>query len=94
MSSRHGVPVRGLMSTGRSPSFEGRFGRMFRSLSGATFGKDEDENLLALADDHGLAVSWPNKEIAWALLHQVTYCEVVVIEPKGASANIRLGRQK
>jgi len=28
VSSRHGVPVRGLMSTGRSPSFEGRFGRM------------------------------------------------------------------
>lgn len=49
MSSRHSVPVRGLMSTGRSPSFEGRFGRMFRSLSGATFGKDEDENLINLA---------------------------------------------
>src|ERR1044072_624802 len=49
MSSRHAVPVRGLMSTGKSPSFEGRFGRMFRSLSGARFGKDEDENLINLA---------------------------------------------
>src|SRR5260370_9833381 len=49
MSSRHSTPVRGLMSTGSSPSFQGRFGRMFRSLSGATFGKDEDENLVNLA---------------------------------------------
>src|SRR5204863_2692641 len=49
MSSRHSIPVRGLMSIRRSPSFEGRFGRMFRSLSGATFGKDQDENLINLA---------------------------------------------
>src|SRR5260370_15580753 len=49
MRSRHSTPVRGLMSTGRSPSFEGRFGRMFRSLRGATFGKLEDENLINLA---------------------------------------------
>src|SRR5258708_6691319 len=49
MSSRHSTPVRGLMSTGSSPSFEGRFGRMFRSLSGATFGKDDDENIINLA---------------------------------------------
>jgi hypothetical protein len=37
------------MSTGTSPSFEGRFGRMFRALSAATFGRDEDENLINLA---------------------------------------------
>ena len=49
MSSRHSVPIRGLMSTGTSPSFQGRFGRMFRSLSGAKFGKDVDENLINLA---------------------------------------------
>ena len=49
MSSRHSVPIRGLMSTGTSPSFQGRFGRMFRSLSGAKFGKDEKENVINLA---------------------------------------------
>src|SRR5262249_33294617 len=49
MSSRHGVPIRGLMSTGTSPSFEGRFGRMFRALKAATFGKDDDENVINLA---------------------------------------------
>src|SRR5258705_10548683 len=48
MSSRHSVPVRGLMSTARSPSFQGRFGRMFRSLSAAKFGKDDDENVINL----------------------------------------------
>src|SRR5437879_9743532 len=49
MSSRHSVPIRGLMSTGTSPSLQGRFGRMFRSLSGAKFGKDEKENVINLA---------------------------------------------
>jgi hypothetical protein len=49
MSSRHSVPVRGLMSTGASPSFQGRFGRLFRSLKPAKFGKDVDENLINLA---------------------------------------------
>src|ERR1700747_3580135 len=37
------------MSTGTSPSFEGRFGRMFRALRAATFGKDDDENVINLA---------------------------------------------
>jgi Animal haem peroxidase len=32
MAGRHSDPVRGLMATNRSPRFEGRFGRMFRSL--------------------------------------------------------------
>src|SRR5207247_626339 len=49
MSSRHSIPVRGLMSTKTSPFFQGRFGRMFRSLRAAKFGKDDDENLTNLA---------------------------------------------
>jgi hypothetical protein len=50
MSARHGVPPRGLMSTKFSPFFEGQFGRMFRSLRPATFGKDESENQANLAE--------------------------------------------
>ena len=49
MSSRHSQPVRGLMSTMTSPMFQGRFGRMFRTLEPATFGKDDDENIANLA---------------------------------------------
>ncbi len=49
MSAKHGTPVRGLMSTKSSPMFQGRFGRMFRSLHPATFGKTEAENLANLA---------------------------------------------
>ena len=49
MSSRHSQPVRGLMSTKTSPMFQGRFGRMFRSLHAATFGKTDRENLAKLA---------------------------------------------
>jgi hypothetical protein len=37
------------MSTKSSPFFEGRFGRMFRSLHPATFGRDESENEANLA---------------------------------------------
>jgi hypothetical protein len=48
MSMRHGKPVRGLMSA-RSPLFQGRFGRMFRSLPPATFGATEAENVTNLA---------------------------------------------
>src|SRR5262249_61358879 len=53
MSARHGEPLRGLMSSKRSPLFEGFFGRMFRPLRPATFGATEDEsiaNLEKLAD--------------------------------------------
>jgi hypothetical protein len=53
MSERHGKPLRGLMSTTSSPLFQGRFGRMFRSLPAATYGKDEAEsrdNLMKLGD--------------------------------------------
>jgi len=44
MSRRHGVPLRGLMSTKSSPLFQGLFGRMFRFLHPATFGDSEAEN--------------------------------------------------
>jgi hypothetical protein len=49
MSARHGVPLRGLMSTKSSPFFQGRFGRMFRSLRPARFGDTEQENIANLA---------------------------------------------
>lgn len=32
MSQKHAIPPRGLIATSRSPSFEGKFGRMFRPL--------------------------------------------------------------
>jgi len=48
MSGRHSTPVRGLMSAKTSPLFEGRFGRMFRSLHPAKFGKTDDENVANL----------------------------------------------
>ena len=49
MAGRHSEPVRGLMATKTSPIFQGRFGRMFRSLHAARFGKD-DADTLANAD--------------------------------------------
>jgi hypothetical protein len=48
MSAKHGVPLRGLMSTKASPLFQGRFGRMFRSLHPATFGATEADNVANL----------------------------------------------
>jgi Animal haem peroxidase len=51
--SHHGKPLRGLMTTAKSPSFQGRFGRMFRSLPAAVYGKDDAEsraNLMTLGD--------------------------------------------
>lgn len=51
--AHHGKPLRGLMSTPRSPSFQGRFGRMFRSLPAASYGKtdtDSRNNLLILGN--------------------------------------------
>src|SRR5437667_11430795 len=44
MSAKHSATLRGLMSTPKSPSFQGRFGRMFRSLRPAQFGSSEAEN--------------------------------------------------
>ena len=46
--AHHGRPLRGLMSTPRSPSFQGRFGRMFRSLPAATYGHTDAESRDAL----------------------------------------------
>lgn len=48
MSQRHGTPIRGLLSAKKSPLFQGRFGRLFRSLPGATFGSTEKENIANL----------------------------------------------
>src|SRR5215472_15730014 len=44
MSSKHGALLRGLTTVPHSRSFEGRFGRMFRSLPPAQFGLTETEN--------------------------------------------------
>src|SRR6267143_7109881 len=49
MSERHSVPIRGLMSAKTSPLFQGRFGRMFRSLPHAKFGATDKENVDNLA---------------------------------------------
>ena len=46
--AHHGKPLRGLMSTPKSPSFQGRFGRMFRSLPAATYGRTDAESRNAL----------------------------------------------
>jgi hypothetical protein len=48
MSARHGLPLRGLDSTQRSHLFQGRFGRMFRSLPAARFGNDDNQSLANL----------------------------------------------
>ena len=37
--SGHGAPLRGMLSAARNPEFEGRFGRMFKDLPVATYGK-------------------------------------------------------
>jgi hypothetical protein len=47
--ARHGMPPRGLVSTNKSPMFQGKFGRMFRALPAAKYGKDEGESLKNLA---------------------------------------------
>src|SRR5215469_17742610 len=44
----HGKPLRGLMTTPASPLFQGRFGRMFRSLPAAKYGKNDNESRAAL----------------------------------------------
>lgn len=48
MAQKHSTPVRGLMSTKNSLLFEGRFGRMFRSLPPARFGKTDADNVANL----------------------------------------------
>ena len=42
--AHHGKPLRGLTSTPKSPNFQGRFGRMFRSLPSARYAKSEQDN--------------------------------------------------
>jgi hypothetical protein len=49
MAQRHSTPIRGLMATKHSPLFQGRFGRIFRSLPPAKFGATEKDNLANLA---------------------------------------------
>lgn len=49
MAQRHSTPVRGLMSVNKTPSFEGRFGRLFPKLPHAQFGSTEQENEKNLA---------------------------------------------
>src|ERR1700688_2036498 len=49
MAQRHSTPIRGLMSTKNSPLFQGRFGRLFRSLPPAKFGATADDNVKNLA---------------------------------------------
>lgn len=46
--AHHGRPLRGLMSTAKSPNFEGRFGRMFRSLPAGAYGKNDNDSRNAL----------------------------------------------
>lgn len=46
--AHHGKPLRGLTSTPRSSSFDGRFGRMFRSLPAATYGRTDADSRDAL----------------------------------------------
>lgn len=50
MSDRHGVPLRGLTSAGISPLFQGRFGRLFRSLPPAQFGASEKHSREVLGE--------------------------------------------
>jgi hypothetical protein len=49
MAQKHSTPIRGLMSVNKSPSFEGRFGRLFPKLAHAQFGSTEKENEKNLA---------------------------------------------
>jgi heme peroxidase len=49
MAGQHATLPRGLAATARSPLAQGRFGRMFRNLTPATFGPTEADNLANLA---------------------------------------------
>ncbi len=46
--AHHGKPLRGLKSTAASQEFQGRFGRMFRSLPAAKYGATDDSSRAAL----------------------------------------------
>src|SRR5450755_81406 len=56
MAQRHSTPIRGLMATKHSSLFQGRFGRIFRSLPPAKFGATDEDNVKNLAA-LGLAMS-------------------------------------
>src|ERR1700735_345471 len=61
--AQHGRPLRGLMSTASSPSFQGRFGRMFRSLPAAKYGATDAASrtaLMALGDAMTAGVDPPS----------------------------------
>ena len=59
MAQRHSTPIRGLTATKRSPMFQGRFGRLFRSLPPATFGRTDKENQDNLAKlGHAMSASF------------------------------------
>ncbi len=59
MAQRHSTPIRGLTATKRSPMFQGRFGRLFRSLPPATFGRTDKENEDNLAKlGHAMSASF------------------------------------
>ena len=49
MTQRHSEPLRGLTSAKSSPLFQGRFGRMFRSLRPASFGANDADVAMRLA---------------------------------------------
>ncbi len=49
MSGKHGEPLRGLMSAKASPLFQGRFGRLFRSIPAATFGGTPEDAFKVLS---------------------------------------------
>src|SRR5947209_11782891 len=63
MTAKHSAPVRGLMSAGRSPTFEGLFGRMFRALPPASFGETDDDNTTNLTA-LGIAMSGSASDVA------------------------------
>ena len=55
MSQKHGSPLRGLLATRRSPSFEGKFGRMFRALRPAF--DPHNESMLPFFNELGDAMT-------------------------------------
>ncbi len=48
MFAHHGKPLRGLMATSASPQFQGKFGRIFRSLPAGKYGNSTQASRDAL----------------------------------------------
>jgi hypothetical protein len=59
----HGADLRGLASVPQSPLFEGRFGRMFRSLPALDPGIDAINALVSLMEESGESASGDNSTI-------------------------------